>query len=503
MDAEITKKPNGWAITNLEDIVEILDSHRIPLNSSERVLRKGSYPYYGANGQVDTIDNYIFDGDFALLAEDGGYFDDPSRPVAYHVSGKFWANNHVHILKPLGLIPAQFLIQNLNHADLMPFVGGTTRLKLNQAAMRKIPLLLPPLNEQIRIVARIEELQARNCRAREALETVPDLLDQLRQSILAAAFRGDLTKEWRERNPNVEPATELLKRIRAERRKRWEESELEKLKVKGLSEDKLQEAFAIRLKQYKEPSPVDATELPELPEGWCWVNLDVIKEYSIYGPRFSNEAYSQRGTIILRTTDIDSYGKVDTVNAPRIDLSNIEKEKYIVKKGDLLITRTGSIGTLTVFNDDVETIPGAFLLHYRLAWDASLSWLIFHQLKSPRCQHAMTGGSAGTGRPNLNAPTLEAIPLALPPVDEQAIILNRIDSHLQTIGMLRDRLRNLLYKNDRLDQSILTKAFRGELVPQDPNDESASALLERIKQEKVRAIVKPKIKDKRNMGAHP
>ena len=125
------------------------------------------------------------------------------------------------------------------------------RISSNQ--LGELIINLPPLNEQKRIVARIEELQARSRRAREALEAIPDLLDQLRQSILAAAFRGDLTKEWRERHPNVEPATELLKRIRAERRKRWEEAELEKLKAKGLSDDKLQEAFANRRKQYKEP----------------------------------------------------------------------------------------------------------------------------------------------------------------------------------------------------------------------------------------------------------
>jgi type I restriction enzyme, S subunit len=182
MVGEKKRRPVGWTETHLESVVEILDSQRIPVNAKNRALRKGPYPYYGANGQVDSIDTFIFDGDFALLAEDGGYFDDPSRPVAYRVNGRFWANNHVHILKMLGRIPSQFLIHTLNHADLMPFVSGTTRLKLNPSAMRKIHVPLPPLNEQKRIVARIGELQARSRRAREALESIPDLLEQLRQS---------------------------------------------------------------------------------------------------------------------------------------------------------------------------------------------------------------------------------------------------------------------------------------------------------------------------------
>jgi len=111
-------------------------------------------------------------------------------------------------------------------------------------------------------VAKLESLQARSRRAREALEAVPPLLEKLRQSILAAAFRGDLTADWREQHPDVEPASELLKRIRTERRKKWEQAEFAKLKAKGKNptDDKW------KLK-YVEPEPVDESELPELPEG--------------------------------------------------------------------------------------------------------------------------------------------------------------------------------------------------------------------------------------------
>ncbi len=114
------------------------------------------------------------------------------------------------------------------------WAADSTFTELSGVRIAELTSSDPPLNEQKRIVSRIEELQLRSRRAREALETVPDLLEQLRQSLLAAAFRGDLTKEWRKKNPDVEPASELLKRIRAERRKRWEEAELEKLKAKGL-----------------------------------------------------------------------------------------------------------------------------------------------------------------------------------------------------------------------------------------------------------------------------
>jgi type I restriction enzyme, S subunit len=90
-----------WTTAPLLKAIELHDSRRIPLNASERAKRKGSYPYYGANGLVDHVDDYIFDGDYVLLAEDGGNFDKPERGVAYEVSGKFWVNNHAHILKPI------------------------------------------------------------------------------------------------------------------------------------------------------------------------------------------------------------------------------------------------------------------------------------------------------------------------------------------------------------------------------------------------------------------
>lgn len=389
-----------------------------------------------------------------------------------------------------------YLLYSKEYAESL--ASGSTFKELSGKRMATLEFPIPPFNEQKRIVAKIQELQARSRHAREALETIPDLLEQLRQSILAAAFRGDLTKEWREKNKGkIEPATELVKRIRIERRKRWEDAELEKLKAKGLTGDKLEDQFAKRLKKYKEPVPVDNSVLPELPDGWCWTNLNELKGYSIYGPRFSNERYSALGTFVLRTSDIDDSGRVNIESAPRIVLTQNELKKYLIKVGDLLITRTGSIGTLAVFNDKVEAIPGAYLLHYRLVLNRGLSWFIFHQLKSPRCQEAMTGGSTGTGRPNLNAPNLESIPLALPPQEEQEIILKTLGSEIESIESTMDKAAGLIEKCNIFDQSALSKAFHGQLVPQDPKDEPASVLLERIREEKEQEAANQKPRDKR------
>lgn len=135
------------------DIVECLDSHRIPINSSERSKRKGIYPYYGANGIQDYIDNYIFDGEFVLLAEDGGHFDDfNENAIAQYVCGKVWVNNHAHILQTTKC-STKFLYFMLEHKDIRSYINGTSRSKLNQEDMMQISIPLPTEAVQTRITA--------------------------------------------------------------------------------------------------------------------------------------------------------------------------------------------------------------------------------------------------------------------------------------------------------------------------------------------------------------
>lgn len=163
-NAQYRKLPNGWCICRLEQVAEILDNLRKPINSKERELRKMNtlkkelYPYYGATGQVDVIDDYLLDGKYLLLGEDGAPFLDKYAPKSYIINGKSWVNNHSHILSPK--INIDYLKFYLNSVDYSLYVNGSTRLKLTQSDMRSISIILPPLNEQHRIVKKIEELYA-------------------------------------------------------------------------------------------------------------------------------------------------------------------------------------------------------------------------------------------------------------------------------------------------------------------------------------------------------
>lgn len=178
----------------LEQAADILDSYRKPVNSKERLnLIKGKpldelFPYYGATGQVGWIDSFLTDGEYILLGEDGAPFLNPYAEKAYIIYGKTWVNNHAHILR--SKTNNEFLCYYLNYFNYKNYVSGTTRLKLTQAQIRKIPIPNIPSDEQSRIVASIEELFSELDKAVDTLKTTKEQLEVYRQTILVDAFRA-------------------------------------------------------------------------------------------------------------------------------------------------------------------------------------------------------------------------------------------------------------------------------------------------------------------------
>ena len=176
----------------LEQAADILDSYRKPVNNKERLnLIKGKpldelFPYYGATGQVGWIDSFLTDGEYILLGEDGAPFLNPYAEKAYIIYGKTWVNNHAHILR--SKTNNEFLCYYLNYFNYKNYVSGTTRLKLTQAQMRKIPIPNIPSDEQFRIVARIEELFSELDKAVDTLKTTKEQLEVYRQAVLKDAF---------------------------------------------------------------------------------------------------------------------------------------------------------------------------------------------------------------------------------------------------------------------------------------------------------------------------
>jgi len=374
--------------------------------------------------------------------------------------------------------------------DMTALVQGALYPAIRSENVRSYKIPIPPLREQERIVIKIEELQGRSRRAREAQEDIPDLLDQLRQSVLAAAFRGDLTKAWWAKRPDIKPASELLNRIVAERREQWEQAELEKLKAKGLTEGKLDFEFTKRRKQYKEPVPVNTTDLPRLPKGWCWYLLSEIgymnRGKSRHRPRNAPHLYGGKYPFI-QTGDISqSRGRI-TSHKQTYSEAGLAQSK-LWPEGTVCITIAANIA-----NSAILTYPACFP-------DSVVGVLPDNRICPPEyieffirtVRNELDRFAPATAQKNINIEILNNVVIPLPPREEVDEILRLVRLSFRNIERAESELRASLSRLIQLDQTIFLKAFSGELVPQDPNDEPASVLLDRIRAGKAQIAAKEK-----------
>jgi type I restriction enzyme S subunit len=165
----VTGSHTSWPVRPLGDLVDVLDSRRVPVSAKERAGRPGKVPYYGAAGQVGWIDAPLFDEPLVLLGEDGVQFFDPYKPKSYLIDGPAWVNNHAHVLRTRTEVDRRFLNYYLNSADYRGRANGTTRLKLTQAAMRGMPVPVPEIGEQLRIVGLLDDHLSRLAAADDSL----------------------------------------------------------------------------------------------------------------------------------------------------------------------------------------------------------------------------------------------------------------------------------------------------------------------------------------------
>jgi type I restriction enzyme, S subunit len=368
------------------------------------------------------------------------------------------------------------------------------RKTLNIAQVRNLLVPVAPEAEQRRIVDKIEALSAKSRRAKAALDAVPPLLERFRQSILAAAFRGDLTADWRAKNPDVEHASKLLERIRTERRQRWEAAELEKLRAKGKppTDDRWKA-------KYEEPEAVDTEGLPELPEGWAWASVEEICRPgapAVYGIILPGD-HIPNGVPYIRPADIDA-GRVDanSLKCTTLEIA-ANYSRSSLKENDIVLSIVGTIGKVLVVPKELD---GANITQssarIRPVDDLSVEFLR-RALQSPLLTSQFDRYRFGNAVQRLNVEHVRALAVPVAPPAEQAAVVDalaRID--VERLGSTLSRMRADLTK---LNSAILAKAFRGELVPQDPNDEPASTLLERIRAEReVQSSVEtPKRKGKK------
>ena len=187
---------NGWGTTQLKYASTCLDGRRVPLNVEQRSRLQGEYPYWGANGVVDSIDEYLFDEPLVLIGEDGAPFFDSTRPVAFFITGKIWVNNHIHVLRIGRNFDPRFVTHCLNATDYGPHIDGSTRDKLTQKKMGSIRLPSPPLPQQCAIADYLDRETARLDALVAAKERVLGLLGEKRRALITRTVTRGL-------NPNV------------------------------------------------------------------------------------------------------------------------------------------------------------------------------------------------------------------------------------------------------------------------------------------------------------
>lgn len=326
----------------------------------------------------------------------------------------------------------------------------------------EIPLVSPEC--QTEIVAEIEKQFSRLDEAVTALKRIQTNLKRYKVAVLKAAVGGKLTEQWRKEHSDVEPADQLLKRILAERRARWETAELAKMKAKGIKpKDDLWK------KKYKEPVGPDTSNLPGLPEGWVWVNFERLSEASAnalkagpFGSALKKEYYVPSGYKV--------YGQEQVINGdPFYGDYYIDQERYeglkscAVKPGDILISLVGTIGKVLILPDGIE--PGIInprLVKLSLNRNFVLPEFVKAYRLSDSVRHSFTMRSHGGTMDILNLSMLKELSIPLPPIDEQQHIIDQVESLFSISEEVEATIETNLKRAERLRQMILQRAFSCE-----------------------------------------
>ncbi len=189
--AELPELPESWGVVPFGNLVVNHDGRRVPVKSTDRHGRQGLFPYYGASGIIDHVDSYLFHGDFLLISEDGANLLARVTPIAFRARGRFWVNNHAHVVQSRQGVSEAFLELAINGRDIRNFVTGSAQPKLTQAALNAMPIAVPSTAEQNEIVRRVEQLLALADTMKGRIAAAAKRLDKSSQAVLARAFRGD------------------------------------------------------------------------------------------------------------------------------------------------------------------------------------------------------------------------------------------------------------------------------------------------------------------------
>lgn len=513
--------PRGWAIAPLSDIAEVnpRGPDRLP-NDDDLVSFVPMAAVETMSGRLSSRDlrewkavkrgfTRFQEGD-VLFAKITPCMENGKVALASGLHAGIGAGStEFHVLRPTRAAEGKFLmyytLQEQFRKDARAKMTGTAgQLRVPASFLEERVLALPQVSEQRRIVGAIESYLTKLDAAVAALERARANLKRYRSSVLKAAVEGRIVPTEadlaRREGRDFEPASVLLERILAERRRRWEESQLARMKAAGKppKDDRWKS-------KYKEPAGPDTSTLPRLPDGWCWATveqLDSGEEYALtIGPfgsnlKVSDYALSGVPLIFVRNIRAEEFG--DSMNKFISENKAANLRPHCVLPGDILVTKMGDppgdvcmyphdrpVGVITA--DCIRWAPSALLPDRKL---------LVQFLRSEIVQRQILSMTKGVAQRKVSLARFRRLAIPVAPIAEQSSLIERID-RLLSIGDESERVtQSSIGRSARLRQAILKWAFEGKLVDQDPNDEPASVLLERIRTE--RASAAPPRKPKKN-----
>ncbi|HBO2476943.1 TPA: restriction endonuclease subunit S [Pseudomonas aeruginosa] len=479
--------PRGWVNTTIGEINDYSSCNIDPLKEPEQVFELYSVPIYPTGrpeyvrGQdIGSTKQSVEPGDVLLCKIN------PRINRVWMVGPKSeWpqigSSEWVVIRQPL--IHAGFLRYQLSESSFreklcseVSGVGGS----LTRAQPKKVAtysLVLPPAAEQTRIAAKLDELLAQVDTLKARIDGIPALLKRLRQSVLAAAVSGRLTEEWRKKHPESPINLEALSNSPKTRR--------------GVPET------------VNFPEVLEALQSPET---WIWASAAKLLKKGLFidlkdGNHGANHPktseFTAEGLPFITAANVSNSGVIDYLNAPKVSGKALEKLRVgFAEPDDVIFTHKGTVGRVALNSQKCVLTPQT--TYYRLSQSAISNQYLSIFLQSNRFQVQTDEIKSQTTRDFIPITAQYELFHLLPPLREQTEIVRRVEQLFAFADQLEAKVTSAKSRIDHLTQSILAKAFRGELVPQDPNDEPASVLLERIKAQRAAT---PKAKRGRKASA--
>jgi type I restriction enzyme S subunit len=486
----------GWQVVKLRDIASKVGSGATPRGGQESYHRSGTPLIRSLNVHFD---GFREDGLAYLSPEQAAELNNATvraRDVLLNITGASIGrvtvapehmagarvNQHVCVIRSVEGVNSSFLRWFLaspsQQAVIFAVEVGATRQALTKQMILDFDVPIPPEHEQDRIVAKIEELLSDLDAGVSALERARANLKKYRAAVLKSAVTGELTAEWRAAHPHVEPANKLLDRVLAEQRRKWEADQQAKFATNGKTPPKDWRD------KYAAPKPPDTTLLPELPKGWCWATVVQVGNVQLGRQRSPKHHKGPHMRPYLRVANVFE-DRIDTSDVMEMNFSPEEFNTYSLAFGDILLNEGQSmelVGRPAMYRDEM---PGACftntLVRFRAndGIDPRFALRVFlAYLKNGRFQEVAT---ITVNIAHLGAGRFAEIEFPVPPLEEQAAIIEELDRHFSMLEAAERAVNTSLIRASSLRKSILKEAFSGRLVPQDSADEPASVLLDRIR----------------------